>query len=79
MSKNSTFPSKHVCLHELFHTEKYLTNIKTWYKRNGPKSWFFASLCHHRLATTSVHTHAHRYPLFKSRMKTGLHVNNQFV
>ena len=32
----------------------------------------FAGFCHHRLVTTSVHTHVYRYPLFESGMKTGL-------
>ena len=40
-----------------------------------------ASFFHHCLTTTSVHTHVHHYPLFKSETKTGLwtttlHVEN---
>ena len=38
----------------------------------APKVHCFAGFCHHRLVITSAHTHAYRYPLFKSGMKTGL-------
>ena len=41
-------------------------------KEMGPKVGSFASFCHHRLMTVSVHMHAYRYPFFESGMKPGL-------
>ena len=38
----------------------------------APKVNRFAGFCHHRLVAMSAHTHAYRYPLFESGMKTGL-------
>ena len=37
-----------------------------------PKLDCFASLCHHRLVTMSVHMHPYHYPLFESGTKIGL-------
>ena len=53
MGKNGPYPSKHVCLHETFHKEKYLSlekvmlidkfaNHYKWFsKRNGLKGWLY--------------------------------------
>ena len=41
-------------------------------KETGLKVSCFAGFCHHRLTTMSAHTHAYRYPLVESGMKTGL-------
>ena len=38
----------------------------------APTVYCFAGFCHHRLVTTSAHTHAYCYFLFESGMKTGL-------
>ena len=35
----------------------------------APEVHCFAGFCHHRLVTTSAHTHAYHYPLFESEMK----------
>ena len=43
-------------------------------KETGLKVGCSAGFCHHRLTTTSVHTHAYHYPLVESGMKTGLRV-----
>ena len=37
-----------------------------------PKVGCFAGFYHHRFMTMSAHTHAYRYPLFESGMKTGM-------
>ena len=50
-----------------------LTNLKhVVIKETGPKVGYFTGFCDHPLATTSAHTHVYCYPLFESKMRTGL-------
>ena len=52
-----------------------LTNTEHVTKETGPKVECFAGFCHHRLVTTSKHTHVYCYFSLESRMKTGLWTN----
>jgi len=38
----------------------------------GLKVGCLAGFFHHRVTTTSMHTHTYRYPLYESGTKTGL-------
>ena len=50
----------------------FFSILKHVIKEMGPKVSCFVGFCDYCLMTMSEHTHAYRYPLFKSGMKTDL-------
>ena len=49
---------------------KFANKYKNMLQKKGARKLVvFAGFCHHPVTTTSAHTHAYHYPLFKSGTK----------
>ena len=64
-SKNSPYPSKHVCLHEMLHKENYLSLEKVipmykfanqYSKRNGLPAWLYHNPPEEKLQAEKCYT-----------------------